>query len=420
MMAGVVQVSGQTTMNLEECRNKAVDFNKQLKIAGYQEQEAMAQKKATFTSYLPTFSADANFMHLMDMEDLNIGGMPISMDNLSLAYGGLSMAQPLYAGGKIMAANDMAKAGLDIAGFAYDLKYSEVIELTDKAFWNVALLEANIELAEKYIEMLTELEEQITAMYDVGLQPASEKLRVSVQKNEADLQLMIARNSLKLAKMNLNQVIGYELEMDIQIHYGPLDDLQLFDLSNGERLAQENRNELKILCKKIDFAEYDKKMINADYLPQLGVGFQYMGSWIENFREDITFNPTVVAQLTIPIFQWRQGYHKRNAADFKIKQAITELNDTKDLVNLQVLNVKVKVEEAYEAILIATKNIAEAEESLEETKASFEVGLNSTTDLLNAQTDWLTAKVQQLRAVANYKVLETSWKKVTGRLSPVK
>lgn len=414
----VSMVSAQQ-MTLEQCRNKAVNYNKQLKKAGLQEKEAIVQKKVAFTAYLPAFSADANYMQLFNSEEINMMGTPFTIENLSVAYGGISVSQPLYTGGKIMAANNMGEAGIAIAQYAYDLKYSEVIELTDKAFWNVAMVEVNIELAEKYIEMLTELEEQITAMYDVGLQLASEKLKVSVQKNEADLQLMRIRNNLKLAKMNLNQVIGQDLESEIQISYGPMNDLQLFDLSNGEKLAQKNRSELKILEEKIKMAEYDKKMINADYLPQLGVGFNYQGSWVKDYREKISFNPTIAAQLTIPIFQWRQGHHKRSAADYRTKQAITDLNDTHDMINLEVLQVKVKVEESYEAIIIATKNIGEAEESLEETQASFDVGLNSTTDLLNSQADWLNARVQRVVAIANYKVLETSWLKVTGRINPV-
>ena len=83
------------------------------------------------------------------------------------------------------------------------------------------------------------------------------------------------------------------------------------------------------------------------------------------------------------------------------------------------MQVQVQIEEAFEAIIIAQKNITEAEESLEETKASFEVGLNTTTDLLNAQASWQSAKVELISATARYKVLETRWARVTGNLTPI-
>lgn len=437
----------QKMMSLEECREQAIVYNKQLKKATYQINEAEAQVKAAKTAYLPSISADANYMRLFDMDDVSTPGgflptaeseaaalngefsglsdvwMPgtnIELGNMSVFYGGLSVSQPLYAGGKIIASNKMAGAGLDIANLSYDLKYGDVIELTDKAFWSIAMVEANIGLANKYIEMLADLEETMIAMYELGLQPASERLRVSVQKNEADLQLMIIKNNLKIAKMNLNQILGNALEDSIHIVYDSLANLQLIDLSNGSSLAMMNRNELYILKKQVEISEYDKNIIAADYLPQLGVGFQYMGNYVDNFREELTFTPILAAQLTIPIFQWGQGHHRRKAAEFKIRQNETELSRTTDLINLEVAQVKVRVEEAYEVILIAKKNIIEAEESLSETKSSFDVGLNSTTDLLNAQGDWLNARAHHILAIAQYKILETSWEKVTGQLAPIK
>lgn len=435
----------QDSVTIESCREKAIVFNKQLKKAELQKKEATETQKATRTTYLPSISADANAMHIRGLDDINTAGgflptaaseeaatngeftgtsdvwMPgysIELGNLNVIYGGFSISQPIYTGGKIITANRMADLGVDMADIAFDLKYSEIIELTDQAFWNVAMVEANISLAEKYIEMLTETEELMTAMYDVGLQPASEKLKVSVQKNEAELQLMMARNGLKIAKMNLNQIIGNNLETEINITYHYIDNMQLIDLSNGTQMASTNRDELKLLQKQIEMSVLDKKMIASDYLPQLGVGVQYQTSYVDNFIEDIEFRPIVAAQLTVPIFQWGQKYKKKKAAQYRVKQNEMELSHTTDLVHLQVQNTRVRVEEAYEAILIANKNIVEAEESLDETKSSFEVGLNSTTDLLFAQTNWLTAKAQRIQAIAKYKVLETTWQKVTGRLIP--
>jgi outer membrane protein len=437
-------VSAQQIMTLKECRQRAVNYNKQLKKAQFQKEEAEEQKKIARTTYLPSVSADVTLMQLISSEEINTNGsflptadseeaaqngeftgtsdvwmpgMSFEIDNTSLIYGGLSVSQPIYAGGKINAGVKMAEAGFDITGMAYDLKFSEVIELTDQAFWNVAMVEANIELADKYIEMLSELEDLTTSMYELGLHPASEKLKVNVQRNEAELQLMIAKNGLKIATMNLNQILGHELEKEITIVYDSLINLRLIDLSNGVSLASRNRNELKIMDKQIYLAELEKQMTLGDYLPQLGISIQYTGTYLTDFKEDISFNPMIAAQLSIPIFQWGQGRHKQKAAQLKIKQNQTEFNRTNDLINLEVMSTKVKVEEAFEAIQIAEKNIEASEENLSETKSSFEVGLNSTTDLLNAQANWLNAKAQQIRALAQYKVLETSWRRVTGNLN---
>ncbi len=433
-------------LTIEQCRQQAIEYNKELKNSKYQQQEAVSMQKAARTAYLPSLSAEGNFMHLFDVDDINTPGgflptaespeaaqngqfnglsnvwspgLNLELGDVSLVYGGLSLEQPVYTGGRIRYTNKQADLGVEMSGYGYELKYSEIIEQTDKAFWNVAMIEANLKIAERYVEMLTELEEQMTEMHKLGLTPASEKLRVGVQKNEAELQLLRAKNGLKVSKMYLNQILGKDLRAEILIEYDSSFTPELIDLSQGGKLARENRNEIKLREKQLEMSDYEKKMVRAEYLPQVGVGVQYTGSYIDDFAEDLTFSPMVAVQVSVPLFKWGQGKHRQDAANYKIKQAEMNLSNTNDLISLEVQRVKVQVEEAFEALLIARENMAEAEESLAETKASFDVGINTTTDLLNAQADWQSAKAQLIEAKANYKVLETTWSRVTGRLMPL-
>ncbi|WP_319479494.1 hypothetical protein [uncultured Draconibacterium sp.] len=53
--------------------------------------------------------------------------------------------------------------------------------------------------------------------------------------------------------------------------------------------------------------------------------------------------------------------------------AETDLQHTNDLINLEVMQVKMQVEEAYESILLTQKSVTEAEGSMNEPEASIEV-----------------------------------------------
>lgn len=437
------QLSAQTAMTLDECRKIAVEHNKELKNADYQKQEARANQKTVRTAYLPSVSASVNAMYLPNIEGFSIPGgflptaaseeaalngeftgvsdvwspgMSLDLDNLSVVYGSFTVTQPLYVGGKIRYANKQADAGLEIFDHNYNLKYSEIIEKTDNIYWNIASISANVKLAEKYIEMLTELEEQMVQMYDLGLTPASEKLKVSVQKNEAELNLLKAKNGLKFSKMYMNQILGQDLNTEIQILDSLTYDIKMLDVKNGVSSALSNRDELVILEKQLEITKYDKKIALADYLPQVGISAGYSSYYVKNLVEDLSFSPSIAGQISIPIFQWGQGKHKQDAAELRIKQAQTNLENTNDLISLEVQQVKIQLEEAYESILIAKKNIAEAQESLEETKASFEVGLNTTADVLNSQAGWQSANSQLINALAQFEILQTTWQKVTGNL----
>lgn len=429
----------QTSLSLEQCRSKAVEYNKELKKARLQQQEVSAQQKVARTAYLPSVEFSSNLIYSPDLEKIEIPatalptaesvqaaqsgdfsgtvyipGMSTDLEQLTVLYGGISVMQPIYAGGKIRIANKQADIGIEMAQYGVELKEDEIIAKTDNAFWTLATIQSNRKVAVKYIEMLSELEEKLTLMFETGLIPASEKLKVSVQKNNAELELLKADNGIKLAKMYLNQLIGQNLSTDIQLNYKKeaISMTSPIDIKN----ALTQRKELKALERKVSFSKLDKKMAQADYLPELGVGIQYNGFYANDITDDVSYRPMVAAQLTIPIFKWGQGNKKQKAANFKIKQAEMELSNTAELLSLEIQQAQIKLQEAQKAITIAQKNIAQAEESLAETQASFDVGLNTTSDLLDAQAQWLKANTQLFSAYAQYRIQQTEVNRVTGKL----
>lgn len=448
-LSAIVLLSGALSaqsLNLQQCREMAVKYNKELKNSENQKQQALLQKKIATTAYLPSVSASATGMFSPKDIDINMPGgflptansieeaqagqftglsnvyspgMSSHLDNLTFVNSGISASQPIFAGGKIYNANQQAKIGIQISNYAYDLKFSEVIEATDQAFWNIVAVESSIDMLQTYIDMLAELETQMSQMVDLGLQPKSEKLKVSVQKNEADLQMLRAKNGLKLSKMQLNQIVGMPLNNEVNLEYDKLEADNL-KLNDGIEAARRNRAELKILENQVALSRIDKKMEMADYLPQLGVNAQYSNLYVNDLVEDGGMTFMLGAKLTIPIFSWGQGYRKQQLSDLKIEMAQTKLDNTNEMIALEVLQVQTQIEEALESIKIASKSIDQTEESLEETKASFEAGMNTITELLNAQADWQNAQAQYIQAVAQYKLLQTSWEKVTGNLSAQK
>ncbi len=407
----------QQEMTLEDCRLQALTFNKALKNSEYRKEEAVANQKLARTAYLPKVDAQSSITYVPGLDMV----IPVSeegmlLEDITYISTQLGLQLPVYAGGKIRHSNKMADIGVEIAEDAYELKYAEVIELTDQAYWNVVALEENAELAGKYVAMLTELEEQMNDMYELGLVPASEKLKVTVQKNEAELNRLKAKNGLRISRMALNQVLGLDLDIEINIADTLNSNTILPDFSGGLEQALGNRPELKILEGKLGVSTYNKKVVNSGYLPQVGVGVNYTHSYISNLLEDGNWNTMAAAKVSIPLIHWNEGKYKRKAANLRIKQAEEQLSNTRDLVTLEVNQVMIQLEEAHEAIIIAKKNIEESAESLEETQVSFEAGLNTTTDVLNAQAGWQKARAKLIGSLARFEVLKTTWQKATGSL----
>ncbi len=427
-------VWAQKSLSLQESRDLALEFNKSLKIAAQQKQEAIAEKKEAFTNYLPNIDASGTASYMPTLDDMTIPGfqlptdasgttesnayfpgMTLNTEKLSILQGSVTVKQAIYAGGQVRLANKMAKKGVEIQEQAYQLEEAEVIYNTDDAYWNLAALKEKVKLAESYVQMLDSLELQMSDMYDLGLKPKSEKLKVTVQKNDAELNLLRAKNGFRLMQMNLCQVIGLPLNTEIIITDKADVNPKLPDFSDGSQQALSQRQELKMLEGQKDVYSYQKKMVNAEYLPQLGAQISYDKYKLSNDLYDDA-SVTVGGQLSIPVFHWFEKKHKKSAAQARLQQADLNLSNSQELIQLEVQQITIQLQEGYEYILLSQKNKAEAQESLEETEASFEVGLNTTTDLLNAQASWQDAVAQEIEALTQFEILKTKYKKVIGLL----
>ena len=88
LLTFVVTVScmhAQRMLTLEECRNLAIQNNKELQISGEKIKMADNEKKAAFTKYFPQLSANGAYMwNQKDINLLDMGALSSSLSHLRL------------------------------------------------------------------------------------------------------------------------------------------------------------------------------------------------------------------------------------------------------------------------------------------------------------------------------------------------
>ena len=432
------QLQAQRVLRLDECRNMALEYNKNLKKAALDKQKAVAGQKEARTAYMPAIDASgtATFMPTLDAIEIpgfhlpaadadgNITGdseayfpgLSLDTERLRLYQAQLAMTVPIYAGSQIRYANKMADHGVSIAEQAYALESDQVIQTTDEAYWQIISLRENLKVAHSYVAMLDSLEGQLSDMYELGLAPKSEQLKVTVQKNDAELALLKANNGLKILKMHLCQLIGLPLDTDIELPLEFKQDVELPDMTNAWTIASQNRKELQIMEDQLAIAGYQKKTTAAQYRPTVGAQISYGYIDIPNFNEG-QWNTTIAGQVSVPVFHWGEKKHKLTSAKMDLEKAQLDLENSREMIQLEVQQLVVQVQESYETILLQQKACTEATESLEEVKASYDAGLNTTTDLLNAQASWQQTQAKLIDALTAYEIAQTAYKKGIGMLN---
>ena len=149
----------QETLSLQQCREMALQYNKEMAASVKQTESALYTMKSYKGNFFPNFTA--NGMGLYSTADggfgIEGGKMPVILydaagnlvptgiythfPGINLDYkvgtvymGGIRVEQPLYMGGKIRAAYRMSVLGKEMAEMNEALTATEVILKTDKAY----------------------------------------------------------------------------------------------------------------------------------------------------------------------------------------------------------------------------------------------------------------------------------------------
>jgi len=335
-------------------------------------------------------------------------------------YGGvISVQQPVFVGGKVIAANKMAALAEELAKSQYDMQYQDLLVNVDKAYWQIVSVANKKKLAENYAELLHNMERDVDLAVKEGVKTESDALQVRVKANEADMLKIKADNGLVLAKMLLCKEIGLPLDSDIT-----LVDETLEEIPEPRDIEEKTLDEIyrdRPETRSLDLAGqiYDQKylMTRADMMPQVAL----MGNYIvtnPNLYHGITnefggqFNFGVMVK--VPIFHGFEALNKTRKAKAEATLYRLQLDDAKDLIDLQVTQLRKQKDEAYERLRTAKANLDNAEENRRTALIGLEEGVIPANTALAAQTAWLQAHSDYIDAGIDLQMNNVNLQKALG------
>lgn len=430
-------VYGQRTLTLDECRSLAIQNNKELQIAGEKVRVAGYEKQAALTKYFPQVSAMGTYMRNQKdinlLDDKTVAGLgkllPIDvgafthLDIQDVWLGNVSLVQPVFMGGKIIAYNQITKYAKELAQSMNDLKLQDVIYKTDEAYWQVVSLVNKKKLADSYVSLLRKMDTDVQALIEEGVATQVDGMSVRVKLNQAEMAQTKVDNGLALSRMALAQLCGLPLEESLALADENIESLPESASSTGSYSVDEafiNRQELKSLDYAVRIYKKKEKIALAEHLPSVALTANYLvtnPNSFNGFKNDFggMFNVGVAVQ--VPISGWWEGTYKRNAARAETHIKQLELDDAKEKIELQVNQSVYKVNEAGKKLTASSRNKEKAEENLRHATIGFEEGVIPALNLMEAQTAWVEAQSDLIDAQIEVKLTDVYLSKALGRLS---
>ena len=469
-------IQAQRTLNLDSCRTLALSNNKELRMSKEKVNAAHYQQKAAFTNFLPKIdmmgtymrtekeisllsddqksaisnigtavapmgqklqqilSSDPSLAPLLTPLQSVMGTLPgalnqvgqgmvdaLRTDTRNMFGGMVTLTQPIFMGGKIIAYNKITKFAEQLAESQHATELQDVILNTDQAYWQVISLVNKKKLAESFLDLVKKLDSDVSKMVAEGVATKADELSVKVKVNEAEMTLTKVENGLSLSKMVLCQLCGIPLDTPITLADESMENITLPDtyIEGNVNTALSNREELKSLELASKIYRQKVNVTRSEFLPSVGLTATYLvtnPSLVNGFERKMRGMWGVGMMVKIPVFHWGEGIYKVKAAKAEANIAQYKLDDVKEKVELQVTQATYKVNEATKKLAMAEKNMAKADENLRYANLGFQEGVIPTSNVLEAQTAWLSAQSGKIDAQIDVKMSEIYLKKSMGTL----
>lgn len=461
--------SAQTApVSLDSCRALALSNNKQLRVRSEAMRMAGYQKKEALAAYLPALDFTGGYMYnqkeisIFDKDQLlptktfdpatqsyqfNLVKNPATGEPIkgpdgqyipetvalipkeamtynihNVFFGAITLTQPIFMGGKIVAMNRITHYAEELAQAMHNSEAENVIYAVDAAYWQVVSLKAKQKLATSYVALLDTLHRNVQAMVNQGVATRSDLLTVDVKLNQAQVDLTKVDNGLVLSRMALAQVCGLPVNTTLTL----ADEDSDFVGTNAPIARNYNmdevysrRQDLRALEAGVQIFKQKERVAMSDMLPKLALVGSYSFSNPNMFngfsrRFDGAFS--VGAMLTIPLWHWGGNYNKYRAAKSQTRMAELELDDAKDLIDLQVSQSAFKAQEAVKTYNMTLANLTKANENLRQANIGFKEGVMTTDNVMEAQTAWLKANSEKIDAQIDVHLCDVYLSKVLGTL----
>ena len=396
---------------LDECIAEAVGNNLALRNADNEIAMSEEQRKEAQTKYFPTLSATGGgFVSNKGLLQLDLGAMSMSMAKDGIVAG-VTVMQPVFAGGQIVNGNKLAKVGVGVSQLQRNLTENEVRLNAEQYYWQVVMLKEKLVTLGQVDKQLVRMEHDAQAAVDAGMRNRNDLLQVQLRKNEMRASRINVENALQTVSDLLAQVMGHAGEpVEVVSPSSGCDDPMAYYQSPETAIV--NTNEYQLLEKQIEAGRLQYKMSVGKNLPTVAVGGGYV---YNNVMDKSQSNLVGMLTVSVPISSWWGGSHDMKRQKLQVANAENEKRDKSELLMVKMRKAWNDLNDAYKQVAIARESIAQSEENLRLNTDYYEAGTVAISDLLDAQTLYQQSRDKYVESVSDYEVKKREYLQSTGR-----
>ena len=321
---------------------------------------------------------------------------------------GLNVSLSLFNGFEDEASFDTARHELSSYDYTVVRQEQQVIFDTVSAYLNVVKQMREIDIARENLAYNRQKEKEIQAFLNAGKSPVTDLYRQQAETADAKSDLIAAENTLKVAKLELANLMGtrYFDGVDVKI---PEIDLSVVAIElniNGLiQTAFQTRADLLALKKNVSAKTAGIKEAESGRYPTVDLNAGVTGAYANQYDE-ISGSYTgrdnvgsyVGLTISLPVFDKHLTRIRVGQAQIDKQTVILSLEKLKDQIRVELGEAVAYYQTACEAIKVAETRLLYAGKALESAEQRYRVGKSGLTELIQIRSDMVEARNNLIEA----------------------
>jgi len=415
-------------LTLDEAIQLAVSNNRTLKIASLEIDKSKWQIAEVKTQRLPSFSATVLGSQLLNEVDFTfpagsfgsypgIGPIPstetkVTTPRRPIAFISGQASQPLSQLYKIHLGIRSQELNWQLSGEKAREQRQTVIKEVKEAYYALLQSESALDAADANVKQYKELDRVVLQRVSQEAALQSDSLEVKAKLAHEQYQLVQLQNSLQSRKEYLNDLLGRDIRTEFSTEQVPAASFEEIELARAQRMALDQRPEIKQAELNVKQAEYARRIAKADYIPDVGVAFNYTS----NFNIDVLPSNMTSLGVEFKWEPWEWGRRKDVVSQKMVveNQARTQLKDVQSKVLMDVNQRFRKLDESRTLIAVARAQKEASQQKLREVTNQYKEQAVLLSEVLRQQASAAGTLDEYQQALLGFWTAKADFEKAMG------
>lgn len=419
LISGWVNSQEKLSLSLDQAREYAVQYNKQVENAALAVDLAQKKINESISAFLPQADLSMDYSNYLGAEmefsfSEDTPPMSVPFNPTSNAY--FTVSQMIFSGNFIVGLQ-MVKIYKEISGTNYLKTEQNIIENTTKSYHSALVSELSMKIINDNIVNTKQIFENTKAMVSVGMAEKLDLDQFEVQMSLLENAMKSAERQRELAYNLLRFQLGVSVDTPIELTDSLDFFLDHFDFTGmtNPSFNMQNNLDYQVMMKQEQLSLKQVDLQKTNYLPVISSYYRYT-SKIQKSDFDLTPKNVIGLSLNFPILSSGMRNSQVNQAKIQYETVKNNKSLLEDQLLLQEKQLRFNLDNAIEQYLIRKNNVDVTYRIYKNYQFKYEQGVASSLDLSTSNNNYLQAESDYLYSILSLLDAQVALQKLLNTL----